>query len=285
MTVTALTLKNRYYDRGFSPRFMYSTLGALFVNVSVGGLLTTFAAPPVLMVVKKWGWDGAYMLSHFGWKAVLAVAINSGICVLINRKEIISNFASVSFKHVEGSKRIPLWVVAVHVFFIFAIVFSAQHLHLFLGIFLFFIGFAAASKEYNSHLKLKEALLVAFFLCGLVVLGKNQAWWLTPLLTALKTKALYAGATILTAVTDNAALTYLGAQVPSLSAPSRYALVAGAVAGGGLTVIANAPNPAGYSILNPSFGKDGMSALLLLAGAAIPTLVAVICLMLGPGWH
>ena len=58
--------------------------------------------------------------------------------------------------------------------------------------------------------------------------------------------ALFFGAAALTAITDNAALTYLGSLVEDISDQSKYSLVAGAVAGGGLTVIANAPNPAGF---------------------------------------
>ena len=96
-----------------------------------------------------------------------------------------------------------------------------------------------------------------------------------PLLESMGTGALYVGCAALTAITDNAALTYLGAQVQGLSAAMKYSLVAGAVVGGGLTVIANAPNPAGFSILRSSFGEEGISPIGLLAGAAIPTLVAL----------
>jgi Na+/H+ antiporter NhaD/arsenite permease-like protein len=78
----------------------------------------------------------------------------------------------------------------------------------------------------------------------------------------------------LTAITDNAALTYLGSLVPGLSDEFKVALVAGAVTGGGLTVIANAPNPAGVAILRNRFTDDTVHPLGLLAGAALPTLVA-----------
>ena len=58
----------------------------------------------------------------------------------------------------------------------------------------------------------------------------------------------------------------------------KYALVAGAVTGGGLTVIANAPNPAGVGILQSAkaFGCEGISPLGLLLGALLPTAVAVV---------
>jgi hypothetical protein len=58
----------------------------------------------------------------------------------------------------------------------------------------------------------------------------------------------------------------------------KYARVAGAVSGGGLTVIANAPNPAGIGILQTSkaFGADGISTFGLFLGALIPTLIAIV---------
>ena len=68
MTLAALMLRDRYYARGLSRRLMYATLGVLFVNVSIGGTLTPYAAPPVLMVAATCGWDLPFMLSTFGWK-------------------------------------------------------------------------------------------------------------------------------------------------------------------------------------------------------------------------
>ncbi|MNE51832.1 hypothetical protein D3C80_1464790 [compost metagenome] len=87
--------------------------------------------------------------------------------------------------------------------------------------------------------------------------------------------AVFFGATALTAITDNAALTYLGSLVEGLSDEFKVALVAGAVTGGGLTVIANAPNPAGVSILRGKFEGSTINALGLLIAALPPTLVAV----------
>jgi Na+/H+ antiporter NhaD/arsenite permease-like protein len=117
---------------------------------------------------------------------------------------------------------------------------------------------------------------VAFFLAGLVVLGGQQRWWLQPLLQGMDSTSVYFGATALTAVTDNAALTYLGSLVEGLSDGFKYALVAGAVTGGGLTVIANAPNPAGYSILRQYFNDGAISPLGLLVAAVPPTMVAIV---------
>jgi hypothetical protein len=129
---------------------------------------------------------------------------------------------------------------------------------------------------------LREGLLVGFFLAGLVVIGGQQVWWLQPMLTDAAPGALYVGATLLTAITDNAALTYLGSLVENVSHEFKYSLVAGAVTGGGLTVIANAPNPAGYSILKGSFEDGAISPVGLAAGAALPTLVAAAAFWLLP---
>jgi hypothetical protein len=48
------------------------------------------------------------------------------------------------------------------------------------------------------------------------------------------------------------------------------------VAGGGLTVIANAPNPAGFTLLKDSFDERAISAWLFVAALA-PTAVAIFC--------
>ncbi|HEY2978826.1 MAG TPA: putative Na+/H+ antiporter, partial [Burkholderiaceae bacterium] len=150
----------------------------------------------------------------------------------------------------------------------------AHHPVAFLGIFLLFLGFAQAYERHQNPLLIKEALLVAFFLAGLVVLGGLQRWWLQPIVSALEPLALFFGALGLTAVTDNAALTYLGSQISGMSDQAKYMLVAGAVAGGGLTVIANAPNPAGLALLRRGFSDESVGAGGLLLGALGPTAVA-----------
>jgi Na+/H+ antiporter NhaD/arsenite permease-like protein len=86
---------------------------------------------------------------------------------------------------------------------------------------------------------------------------------------------LYFGAMLLSAFNDNAAITYLATLVPDLADNLKIAVVAGAVAGGGLTVIANAPNPAGNAILSKYF-PAGITPLGLLMGALIPTVITSI---------
>ncbi|MGE4130276.1 MAG: putative Na+/H+ antiporter [Bdellovibrionales bacterium] len=273
MTVAALLLHDRYFAARISDNFKYLLLGALFVNVSIGGTLTPFAAPPVLMVAGKWNWDMIYMMKHFGWKSALACAITTGLLTAAFYQEIKK-------LPVGKSKKVssPVWIAVLHFLVLAAIVMVHNKMILFMGMFLFFLGLVTVTKEYHKELKLRESLLVAFFLGGLVVLGKPQAWWLEDVLTRLNSVTLFLGSIGLTAIVDNAALTFLGSQVPDLSEVSKHALVAGAVVGGGLTVIANAPNPAGYSILNSAFGEEGISPLKLFVGALPPTLIAGLCL-------
>lgn len=272
MTLAALLLRDGLYAQGVSARLKYAVLGVLFVNISIGGTLTPYAAPPVLMVAGAWGWDLAHMLSQFGWKAALAVFINAAGLVLLFAHELRRLPPPPQAQTVLP----PLPVLAVHLVFLCLMVIFAHHPAVFLGLFLFFLGFTSAYERYQSPLVLREGLLVAFFLAGLVVLGGQQQWWLEPLLLSMSADAVFVGATALTAVTDNAALTYLGSLVPGLSDEFKYALVAGAVTGGGLTIIANAPNPAGASILKSRFDEESISPMGLLVAALAPTLVSLL---------
>jgi hypothetical protein len=279
MTLAALLLRDSVFARktgarDTGPRLKYAILGVLFVNVSIGGTLTPFAAPPVLMVASTWGWDLGFMLATFGWKSALAVVANTILLLVAFRRR----FRALGDAADGAADRVPLPVIAMHLLFLVLIVVFAHHPQVFMGIFLFFLGFTAAYQRYQDNLILREALLVAFFLAGLVVLGGLQAWWLAPLLTSMSADAVFFGTTALTAITDNAALTYLGAQVPGLSLAYKTALVGGAVAGGGLTLIANAPNPAGAAILRDSFPDRAISPIGLLAAAIPPTLIAVAAL-------
>jgi predicted cation transporter len=271
MTLAAMILRDRFYDLGISRSLKYATLGVLFVNISIGGTLTPFAAPPVLMVAGKWGWGLTFMIQTFGWKAAVAVLVNALAATLLFRKEL-SKATEDTDNPAEG---VPWALIAAHVAFLAAIVVFAHHPAVFMGLFLFFLGVAAAYPRYQNRLILREGLLVSFFLAGLVVLGGQQRWWLQPLLSGMDSTTVYFGATLLTAITDNAALTYLGSLVEGLSDSFKYALVAGAVTGGGLTVIANAPNPAGFSILRKYFDDEAINPLGLLAAAVPPTLVTI----------
>lgn len=277
MTLAALMLAPLVFRPGIPEWIKYAALGVLFVNISIGGTLTSFAAPPVLMVAATWQWDTAFMASNFGWKAAVAVVLNaSGIAWLL-RKHLTDDADGA-----QGTPlpRVPFIVMLIHLVFLGAVVVFAHHPVVFLGVFLFFLGYTQAYSQYQSPLILKEGLLVGFFLAGLVVLGGMQQWWLQPIVSSLEPTALFFGALGLTAITDNAALTYLGSLIEGISDQSKYMLVAGAVAGGGLTVIANAPNPAGVALLREGFNDGSIGIGGLLAGALLPTLVAAGFLLL-----
>lgn len=275
MTLAALMLGPQIFrkDQGMPEWLKYGALGVLFVNVSIGGTLTSFAAPPVLMVASTWNWDSLFMVSIFGWKAALAVLINATVISSMLCKRIVDEPLGA-----PAPDAIPVLVSAIHIAFLAAVVVFAHHPIIFMGVFMFFIGFTTAYEKYQNPLILKEGLLVGFFLAGLVVLGGMQQWWLQPIVSGLKPTALFFGATALTAITDNAALTYLGSLIPGLSDQAKYMLVAGAVAGGGLTVIANAPNPAGVALLRNGFNDESIGVGGLLLGALPPTLVAMAAL-------
>ena len=276
MTIAALMLAPGIFQKRVPERLKYLALGVLFVNISIGGTLTNFAAPPVLMVAKTWQWDSAFMFATFGWKAAAAVMFNATVATFFLRKHLRDPAPEVTALEMK----VPMPVVIVHLVLLAGVVLFAHHPVAFLGLFLMFLGFTQAYEKHQSPLIIKEALLVAFFLAGLVVLGGLQAWWLQPIVSSLEPLALFFGGVALTAVTDNAALTYLGSLITGISAESKYMLVAGAVTGGGLTVIANAPNPAGAALLKRGFEYESIGAGGLFLGALGPTAVAAAAFLL-----
>lgn len=382
MTISALLLADKLYALQPSEKFKYGSIGLLFVNISVGGTLTHFAAPPVLMVASPWDWSMAYMFTNFGWKAVIGILVSNGLYFLIfkkelsqlqekfelrnlkieiqrrylDRREVEVEFAQIAtsvdeesrftktfeqkleeaslhikerlgdrlwerykasisredldrslvreafeqrfeeiklaamrrafpgllpehqrppFEDPDWDKRddpVPVWMTLVHLVFLGWTVLNAHHPELFILGFLLFLGFAIVTSPYQNRISLKPALLVGFFLAGLVIHGGVQGWWIEPVLGNLKEIPLMLGATILTAFNDNAAITFLSTLVPGFTDSHKYAVVAGAVAGGGLTVIANAPNPAGQSILKKYF-ENGVSPVGLLKATIVPTAI------------
>jgi hypothetical protein len=277
MTISALLLAKQVYSLKPATILAYATLGLLFVNISVGGTLTHFAAPPVLMVASKWGWNMSFMFVHFGWKALLGIAAANSVYFVCFRRQlqklVPDRDAIRGIRSPEPIEApIPPWITLVHILFLAWTVMNSHFPALFIGGFLFYLAFTQTTEPHQEDLALKPALLVGFFLAGLVVHGGLQSWWIAPVLSRLAEVPLFVGACVLTAFNDNAAITYLASLVPSFGDEIKYAVVAGAVVGGGLTVIANAPNPAGQSILGKYF-PGGIAAGGLLLGALIPTAI------------
>ncbi len=290
MTIGAMLLAKKFYRLKPEPMLAYATIGLLFVNISVGGTLTHFAAPPVLMVASTWNWGTLFMMEHFGWKAVVGVIISSLLYYAFFRKALFRVADRADGREdgrldpkswQERETPIPAWVTGVHLGFLAWTVYTAHYPVLFVGGFLFFLAFVMATRHHQNAIHMKSPMLVGFFLAGLVIHGGVQGWWIAPIIQTLPDQALMLGATILTAFNDNAAITYLASQVDGISFGAKHAVVAGAVTGGGLTVIANAPNPAGQSILSKYF-EGGVSPLKLFLGALIPTIILYLCFVILP---
>ncbi|MEC7838716.1 MAG: putative Na+/H+ antiporter [Chlamydiota bacterium] len=285
MTISSMLLAKQFYNLGPSRKLAYSTLGLLFVNVSVGGVFTSFAAPPVLMVSKVWGWDTPFMFSNFGLKAALGILISTIVYYFVFRKELQSleekrqQNVSSEQKAIQQEQKIPFWISLTHLTILAWMVVHSHYPVMFIGSFLIFIGFHKATLPYQSSLSLKTPVLVGFFLAGLVVHGSLQAWWITPVLGKASCAALMFMSTVLTAFNDNAEITFLASLIPTFSDAMKYAVVAGAVTGGGLTVIANAPNPLGQALLGKFF-RGGVHPVNLFLSALIPTLIVGACFWL-----
>jgi hypothetical protein len=287
MTIAAMLLGKRFFDKNPPANFAYATLGLLFVNISVGGTLTHFAAPPVLMIANTWNFGLDYMFLNFGLKAVVGILIANTIYFFIYKK----HFKALAEENGRANHRplwadredsIPFFVTFVHMAFLAWTVLNAHDPPLFILGFIFFLGFTQTTGHHQNEVSMKSPLLVGFFLAGLVIHGKCQSWWIEPLITSIDNRyILMIGSTVLTAFNDNAAITYLASQAPGLSIGAKYAILAGAVTGGGLTVIANAPNPAGQSILGKYF-KGGVVPFKLMKAALIPTVIMGACFMLIP---
>jgi hypothetical protein len=272
MTICALLLGRRIYERKPDPVLSYATLGLLFVNISVGGTLTHFAAPPVVMVAKSWDWGLAYMSTHFGWKAVAGIVLANVLHFAVFRRRL-AVLAQAPIPTEPTSPPVPPLVTMIHLLFITWTVIVSHYPPLVVLGFLFFLGYVEATEDHQAPIQLRGPLLVGFFLAALVLHGGGQQWWIAPVLGSLDRWPLFLGSIGLTAFNDNAAITYLASLVPGFSDALRYAVVAGAVVGGGLTVIANAPNPAGQSILQGQFPDGGISPLKLFLGALVPTII------------
>ena len=279
MTVTALLLAKRFFALGPRPALSYATIGLLFANVSIGGCLTHFAAPPVLLAARAWGWGSGYMLFHFGGKAAVATVLGSLLYLLLFRREFarLDELRRSGGAQETAGEGVSPWITGAHLVFLAWIVATADTPVLCVGGLLFFLGFLRVTGPFQDEVSLRQAVLVGFFLAGLEVLGSRQSWWIRPLIERLNETSLLLSTAAIAAFNDNALVTYLASLVPDLAESSKQAVMAGALSAGGLTVIGNAPNPAGQALLSRYF-PNGISALGLAAGALVPTVIALLLL-------
>lgn len=124
MTLAALILSDKLFSQEISNKLKYATLGVLFVNISIGGTLTNFAAPPILMVAAKWEWTTAFMMNEFGWKAAIAIFINTIGAILIFRKEL----SDITIKAtISERQKIPFTITLTHFMFLIGVVMFAHY--------------------------------------------------------------------------------------------------------------------------------------------------------------
>ncbi len=279
MAVCALLLSRKFYEYHPSKKLAYATLGLLFVNVSIGGVLTDFASPAVLILAHCWGWTIADMFFDFGWKAIIGIVLSNSLYWLYFRRELNhmnlrSQAVSLYNTHTgkQGEEPIPIWITLIHILFMILIVSVSHYPAIFIASFLFFIGFHQATRPHQHPIRIGRPLMVGLFLAGLIIHGGLQGWWVVPILEGLSPLSVMGVAIALTGFNDNAGISYLSTLIPNWGHAFQYAIFTGIVAGGGLTVIANAPNPAGFSILRRHFDK-GIKPLNLLLAALLPTLI------------
>ena len=232
MTICALLLRQKFYDLRPSFPLRYATLALLFVNISVGGTLSHFAAPPIVMVATRWDWGLPFMVTNFGWKAVLGILVANTIYYLRFRRELAELRPKPRKEKLEPHP-IPGGIIVVHLLFIAWVVLVAHYPLLVVLGFLFFLAFVEATRRHQVVTSLRGPMLVGFFLLALVIHGRIEQWWIEPVLSSLSEWPLMISAMLLTALNDNAAITYLASLVPGFLDSLKYAVVAGAVAGGG----------------------------------------------------
>lgn len=229
ITISASLLMSKFFEFSPSGRLKYATVGLLFMAVSTGGTLTHFAAPPVLMVARTWGWDTAYMMSTFGAKAVVGIFVSTAAYYVLFRREFAElearRRADTSLHVAEMPS--PMWLRAFHIGFLAAAVLSMHYPVLLIFILMTFIAFCDVTSAYSQKLRYKSPILVAIFLSALVAHGSLQGWWIEPLLTGLGNRELFLGGMALSAFNDNAAITYLASLVPGFTESMKYMLVAG----------------------------------------------------------
>lgn len=290
MILCAILLSRQFYEYHPSQELSYATLALLFVNISVGGILTDFASPAVLILSHAWDWDLLYMFCAFGWKAILGIGLANLLYWFFFRKELhllnqkkkeLQIFRNLHPTQEEESF-IPRWIVFTHMIFIASIVLVAHYPAIFISIFILFLAFHQATRGHQSPIRLIRPMMVGLFLSGLLIHGGLQGWWVVKMLHSLSATQVLFASILMTGFNDNAAIAYLSVLVPNWDDIYRYALFTGVVAGGGLTVIANAPNPAGYALLSRHF-HGGIKPLKLLAYASIPTAILyLVFYFLGP---
>jgi hypothetical protein len=281
ITLSVAILCDRFFRYKPSAHLAYATLAILFVNTSIGSLLTNFGSGAIVMIAKEWKWDSYFMFTNFGWKAILAILIINISALRYFRKEFQLLHAQAKIKRLSKQKQrngIPGWVTLITFIFLFWMISQSDQPVIFVGSLLLFLGFyqAAFPKE---RLESGPAMMVLFFLSALVIHGTLQYWWVADLLKSFPDKMIFPIGVFLSAFNHNALITYLASHVEGFSDQAKYNLVSGVISGGGLTILGNAPNFAAFAIAS-SYFTEGLSPFRLFLYSVPPSFVACIIFQL-----
>ncbi len=273
--IIASTLLVKHFYRLFpSTKFGYATMGLLFSNISISGLLSAFSSRALFMILPSVKWGNTMILQHFCWKAVLAILISTSVCYWIFRKEFDS-FPAVSVS-AKAKERIPKWVICTHIGFVAALM-ILQSEPLFMGaLFVFYLAFQNFTVFYQHSINLAKIAFVGLFFVGLVVFGGLQEWWVLEVMHRMSDFGYLITAYILSISLDNALVNYIVHNLPVATDCYLYLVLSGCMSAGGLTLIANMPNIVGYLILKPSFPSSSFSLGWLFLAALGPSCISVL---------
>ena len=216
--------------------------------------LTHFAAPPVLMLARAWGWDLSYVLATSAGARCWLFRLDAGVFPGFRRQLGTSRIAPRRRTRTSRRTRVRLppgcyrcrrgsrpsmsrswpgpWSPPRN---------RALRRGFLISLF----------RESDGGLREPDGPEGSadgrIFLGGLVIDGGLQAWWIGPVLSRLSEATVPGGEGAHRSTTRPDHLPRV-----ARAESARYAepaVVAGAVTGGGLTVIANVPNPAGQALL------------------------------------
>lgn len=280
ITIAALLMSDLIFKHTKNMTFKYASLGCLLVNISIGGALTHFAAPVILIVAQKWNITTLYTLENFGLPVILSCFIVSMLYYLIFFKEFKRIDTKIDLENANKPKEkpklaVPVWIIMIHYGFIVWTVFNSHHPVLFLGGYLILIGFVLATVPYQNSINVRSPLLIGMFLAGLIIHGGLQGWWIVPLLSQLNDVELFGTSFVLSMFNDNAGVSFLSSLIPNISESAKKLILSGALTAGGMTILANAPNPTAFTLLKSDFDK-GISHFYVFLAALLPSIIAVI---------
>lgn len=272
--IIATTLLAKYfYDLSPSSKFAYATMGLLFSNISVGGLLTASSSRSLSMVYPVLRWSHSEVIINFGWKALLAICISTLTYYYIFRKEF-KNFPNKVAYIVKSNRKIPVWMICSHILFLYTLIHFRSIPILMGGVLILFLFFHRLTIFYQRKIDLLKIGFLGLFFLGMSFLGGLQEWWILSLIKKMSDFGYMLTSYMLSIFLDNVLVNLMMHDVPMVTDCYLYLIISGCVAAGGLTLISNTPNIVGYSALRPFFQTPSFSFWKLFVSSLFPSIVA-----------